>query len=1134
MTDVGTWLRGLGLGQYEAAFRDNDVGSDLLPGLTAEDLKELGVASLGHRKRLLAAIAALRPGAVAPQPGLGDTRTPPVAPAEAVGAERRQLAVLFCDLAGSTALSARLDPEDMRAVVNAYHAAVGDAVRRRDGYVAKLLGDGVLAYFGWPHAHEDDAERAVRAGLAAVDAVARLCAPGGGPLAARAGLATGEVVVGEVLGEGEARERGVVGETPNLAARLQAVAEPGAVVADAATRRLTGALFAWEDMGEAEVKGLLRPVRAWRALGESGVESRFEALRSDAAAPMVGREEELELLLRRWRRVRAGEGQVVLLRGEPGIGKSRLTAALLEAIAEEHEEMVFQCSPQHTDSALRPVVARLEHAADLAPSDAPVARLAKLEAWLLPLDPPPGDVALVADLLSVPTLGRWPSLGDLSPQARRTRLLVALLRRVRALAARAPVLLVVEDAHWADPTTRELLDLFVAEAPVLPLLLVVTHRPEFDPSAWLGQPHVTPVQLNRLRRAEHSALLRRVAGGKALPPEVEAEVLARSDGVPLFVEEVGRAVLESGLLREEAERWALDGPLPRLAVPASLQASLVARLDRLPSAREAAQAGAVIGREFAHDLLAAVAGVPAPALRSALDALVAADLFQRCGTPPEALYAFRHALIRDAAESTLLRERRRELHRRAAEAIERLRPEAVEREPELLARHRAEAGEAEAAAALYLRAAERAAARSALREARAHLARGLALLPGVADADAAQRLEVGLLTVRGNVANADAGLGSAESGRAFGRAVALCRASGEEGAPLARALCGLWTHRLHAGDFAEAARLAEAAVRAARRGGGPGLRRSALAALGSTRCLMGEHAAAAPPLREVLADPDAFEVGPWTGSASAGSLAQVFLCRVLLATSALDRSAAHAAEVLARTAGRGHLASRATALAGCCAHAWIAGDAALLRERTRTLAALAAAEGFPHWAVRARAYEGWAAAAEGRAAEGVGLMEESLAAQRAAGTTLLLPLFEAMLSDAHLLAGDAAAALSHAEEGLAIAARTGEAWFDAELRRRLSCVLLRLDPGDAGRAEAEFRRAIEIARSQGARLFELRAARDLARLLRDLGGAAAARDLLAPVYASFTEGFGFPDLVEARALLRELGAAPRRGEAPAR
>ncbi len=777
MTDVAAWLHGLGLDRYEAAFRDNEIRPDVLPSLTAEDLKEIGVAAVGDRRRLLDAIAALRCAALsvalAAEPPPGDAGADHGA--EGRGAERRQLTVLFCDLAGSTALAARLDPEDLREVMAAYHRTVAEAVRRQGGYVAKLLGDGVLAYFGWPRAHEDDAERAVRSGLAAAEAVAGLETTAG-PLSARVGIATGLVVVGEVMGEGEARERGVVGETPNRAARLQAIAEPGAVVADAATRRLTGALFAWADLGAAALKGVPEPARVWRALGESQVESRFEALRSGAhAAPLIGREEELELLLRRWRRARSGEGQVVLLRGEAGIGKSRLAAAMQEALTREgHEELVLHCSPQHTNSALRPVVAGLERAAGLAPDGAPEDRLLKLEALLLPLDPPPEDVALLADLLSVPTLGRWPAL-DLSPQRRRERLLEALVRRVSALAARRPVLAVVEDAHWLDPTTRELLDLLVAKAPETPLLLVVTHRPEFHAGAWIGMPQVSPLQLGRLGRAEHVELLRWVAGGKALPAAVEAEILARTDGVPLFVEEVTRAVLEGGLLREEAERWALDGPLPRLTVPATLQASLVARFDRLSSVRQVAQAGAVLGREFAHDLVAAVAGLSEARLCEALGVLAAEDLVRRRGEPPDATYVFRHVLIQDAARATLLRERRRVLHRRAAEAIGRLRPRVAEREPEVLARHCVEAGMSAEAIGYSVRAAELALARSAIPEAIGHLSIGLGEVERLADPAKRDRGELTLRLGLGRALIIKGGSGAAETGAAFRRAHELAR-----------------------------------------------------------------------------------------------------------------------------------------------------------------------------------------------------------------------------------------------------------------------------------------------------------------------------------------------------------------------
>lgn len=1052
--------------------------------------------------------------------------TPPVPPpASRTGTERRQLTILFCRLGGS--VPGGLDPEDLRDVAAAYQLAVTAAAERQGGTVVRHLGgDWVVAHFGWPTAHEDDAERAVRAALAAAEAVAELAAGqlSRGALKACIGIATGPVVAGDLAGEGEAVGQGVVGETLGRAAALQAGAEPGTTVIDAATRRLTGALFEVTALAADAAAKDNRAGPSFRVLGESGIESRFEALRGGAARPLIGREEELELLQRRWHQANSGEGRVVLLRGEAGIGKSRLTTALREAlVGEAHEEFVLDCSPQHTDSALHPVATRLERAAGLAATDAAEVRLAKLEALLTPLNPPPEDVVLVAELLSVPTLGRW-VVPDLSPQRRRERLLQALVRRVRGLAARRPVLAMVEDAHWADPTTRELLDLLVPEVPGLALLLVVTHRPEFDPGAWIGLPHVSPMQLNRLTPAEHRALLYRVAG-KALPAEVEADILARTDGVPLFVEEMGRAVMEGGLLREEADRWVLDRPMPHLAVPASLQASLVARLDRLGAVvREVAQAGAVLGREFAHDLLAVVAGLPEPALCTALDAFVAVDLAQRRGTPPEAVYAFRHALLRDAAHETLLRERRRELHRRAAEAIARLRPDAVEREPEVLAHHHAEAGEALAAIALYQHAGERATVRWTFHEARAHFTCALDLLPSVLDVEAARRLEAGLLIGLGTVGLAATGLGSTESGRAFGRAVELCRALGE-GAPLAQALWGLWAHRLHVGDLLDALELAQESLEVARRAGSEQQLARSYAALGSTQQFLAHTDPAHSSLKTAVSGEGTFHAN--TAAVSSGAMAGPMLGRVLAAMGALDQSAAVTWRGVQGAREAGHLHSLANALTGACTTGFLLRDSQLFRASVREATELTETQGLPTYAMRAQAYIAWIAVEEGRLDEGTHLLVQCLASFRQAGVTLHTSHFEAMLSDAHRLGGNADAALAHIDEALRISTHTGEAWFDADLHRRRGDVLLRL--GDVDGAEDELRRALKIARSQSALLFELRAACDLARVWLDRDRVSEARDLLASVYAVFTEGFAFPDLVEARALLKKLGAAPGGG-----
>src|SRR6516225_4643640 len=585
LTDIAAWLQDLGLERYVSAFRDNEIDWEVLPKLTPEDLREIGVAAIGHRRKLLDAIAAL--GAKAPAAAL--TAAPSDAPAP-VEAERRQLTVMFCDLVGSTELSARLDPEDLREVISGYHRAVAKVVAGFGGFVAKYMGDGVLVYFGYPNAHEDDAERAVRAGLDLVDTVGRLDVKSI-RLQARVGIATGLVVVGDLIGEGSAQEQSVVGETPNLAARLQALAEPDAVVMAAGTRRLVGDLFDYRDLGTVEVKGLAGPVPAWQVLRPSAVESRFEALRGSAMTRLVGREEEIDLLLRRWACAKAGDGQVVLISGEAGLGKSRIAAALAECLhAEPHLRLRYFCSPYHLDSALFPSIDQLGRAAGFARDDPPAARLEKLEALLALVAPPDEDVALLADLMSLPASERHP-LPNLSPQRKKERTLQALLRQLEGLVRRQPVVLVFEDAHWIDPTSRELLDLTVERVRSLPVLLIVTFRPEFLPP-WTGQPQVSMVALNRLDRRDRTALVEQIAGGKRLPDEVVAQIVERADGVPLFVEELTKNILESGLLREEVDRYVLDGALPPFAIPTTLHDSLMARLDRLASVRLVAQTGA--------------------------------------------------------------------------------------------------------------------------------------------------------------------------------------------------------------------------------------------------------------------------------------------------------------------------------------------------------------------------------------------------------------------------------------------------------------------------------------------------------------------------------------------------------------
>ena len=804
--DVAGWLRSLGLGQYEEAFRDNDIDVEVLPHLTADDLVSIGVTSVGHRRRLLSAAAAL---VLASQRTAGDA-APAGSPATArpAGAERRQLTVMFCDLVDSTALVARLDPEDTREVISAYQNTVTQQVARFEGHVAKFMGDGVLVYFGWPRGHEDDAERAVRAGFAIVDAVAKLATSANAPLKARVGIATGIVVVGDLVGEGSEQKQAVVGETPNLAARLQALAEAGTIVVAELTHRLLGGLFELVDLGARDLKGFVGPIRAWRVVGERQTEGRFEALHGHQLTPLIGREHEVGLLLERFERARAGEGQVVLLSGEPGIGKSRLALALRERLDPKPRWILrYQGSPYHGNSSLWPIVCQLERAAEIAPDDPPEVKLDKVERLLGLAVADVADVApLIAELLSVRGDGRYAPL-DLTPQQRKSGTFAALLAQLEGLAMQNPTLIVLEDAHWLDPTTLEFFGLVVERIQRLPVLLVVTFRPEFSPP-WTNHPHVMALALSGLARTQAAAVVARVAGGKALPAPVMEQILAKTEGLPLFVEELTKAVLESGLLAIADDHYELAGPLQPFAIPATLRNSLMARLDRPGLVREVAQIGAVIGREFGHDLLAAVAGIDAARLEDTLSQLIEAELVFRRGIPPELTYVFKHALVQDAAYGGLLRAQRQELHARVARELETSSPELADTAPELLAHHLTAAGFADRAIAYWQRAGHRAAQRSAHVEAIAHFTQALDLLASLPDDRTRVSRELNLLLDLGPMYIIVHGMASPQVADAYSRAHELARQAGAPDQAYV-ATWGLWLSHQQRGRLSEARHLAD-------------------------------------------------------------------------------------------------------------------------------------------------------------------------------------------------------------------------------------------------------------------------------------------------------------------------------------
>ena len=1134
--DVGAWLRSLGLERYDQAFRDNDVGADVLPDLTAEDLVGLGVTSIGHRRTLLAAIAALRAG---PSPSGAASapveRAPDAIPtANPPDAERRQLTVMFVDLVGSTAMSARLDPEDLRDVIGAYHRFVAAAVGRHGGFVAKYMGDGVLAYFGYPRANEDDAERAVRAGMAIVEAAGELPAPETeGQLRARVGIATGLVVVGDLVDVGEARERGVVGETPNLAARLQALAEPDAVVIGPQTRRLLGGLFECRDLGDVAVKGLDERVRAYRVLRPSGIDSRFEALHGGAAGaltPLVGREEEIELLLRRWRQARDGEGRAVLLSGEAGIGKSRIARAVQERLADEpHTRLLYFCSPHHRDSALHPFVRQLERAAGFERNNPADVKLDRLEALLASSSRDVArDAAMLAELLSIPSGDRYPPRPDLvSPQKRKEETLAALLAQLDGLAAHRPVLLVFEDAHWIDPTSLELLERTIDRVHGLPVLLIVTARPEFAPP-WAGRPHVTVHPLNRLSRRDAAALIGRVTGGRDLPREVEDQIVARTDGVPLFVEELTKTILESGALRGEGDRYVLTAPLPSHAIPTTLHASLAARLDRLSPVRKIAEIGAAIGREFSHELIAAVAAeTPASELDDALRQLVASELLYSRGTPPDAVYTFKHALVQDAAYCALLRGARQQLHARIAGTLEARFPEVVAAQPELLARHCTEGGLAERAVGYWLAAAERALRAAANAEAIEHLSRGIQLLTSsLPDTPERRRTELRFQTMLGPALLATKGWAAAEAAQAYHRAEELCRALGDPGERF-KVVVGLWFFHLTRGETRQAGSLGEELFRLAEQQNDDDLRLQALHAAWGRSMWVGQFAAGLEYAERGLAlySPSQHASHALTyGGHDPGVCGWARGGMDLWFLGYPDRADEYVRRALALAEEIAHPPTVAHALNYGILCQQLRRDAATVRSWGERLASLAAEHGLALFAATAISARGWTLANDGRVTSSLAELRRGLDGCIGLGMRLFEPYHKALLADVCLAAGDRAAALRLVEDAMRFAEESGVRFWDAELLRLKGKLLARLSPGGAGPQEVEacYQGALAIARGQQARSLELRAAMGLARLWRDQGRHAEARELLAPIYGWFTEGFDTPDLSEAKELLDAL------------
>jgi class 3 adenylate cyclase/predicted ATPase/ABC-type transport system involved in cytochrome c biogenesis ATPase subunit len=1108
--NVGGWLRRLGLEQYEAVFRENKIDDTVLPSLTAEDLKDLGVGFVGDRRKLLDAIAALRAERSAPTP-LSDA---PLATDKAAKdtAERRQVTVMFSDLVGSTALSAGMDPEDLREIISGYQRCVAKTVRRFGGFVARYLGDGVLIYFGYPQAHEDDAQRAVRAGLALIDAVATLPAPQ--PLQVRIGAATGMVVVGDLVGSGQAQEHDIVGETPNLAARLQAIAEPNMIVIAEATRRLLGNLFELRDLGPKEVKGIPGAVRAFAAVRERSVESRFEAMHPGGLTALVGRGRELELLLRCWTRAKSGEGQVVLLSGEAGIGKSRLTAALLEDLAgEAHTRLRYFCSPQHIDSALHPFIAQIERAAGIKSSDAITQRLDKLEDALATNTKTARTAPLIAALLSIPTTARYPLL-KLTPTQQRRQTFAALLDQLESSARKMPVLWIFEDAHWADPSSMELIDLAVDRIRHLPLLAIITFRPEFHPP-WDGLSNVTTLALGRLARSDVEDMIAQTSG-RLLSPEVVEQIVAKTDGNPLFVEELTKAVLED--LIQSRDDYRVNRPLPPLAIPTTLRDSLMARLDHLAPVKEIAQLGAAIGREFSYSLLRALAWCDDATLRHGLFQLEQAELVFRRGEIPDAIYSFKHALIQDAAYESLLKGRRQTLHRNIAETLRDQFPKAADTQPEVIAHHFSHAGLIEVAAEWWGKAGEFATRRSAYSEAIDHYRKSLKLYAELPDSPHLRLRRLQLQTAYAYARFHGRGTALPETAAAFAEARALA-ASVEEIAARFPAYFGMWAGSFTRADLAPMEEVARAFLSDVQSLPTPGEGGVAHCVFGVTQWFRGDYPTARMHLERAVKVYDRNRDSVLAGvfGYDPGVIAMARLAAVLWPMGEVRQAESIIQQALSLAHQIGHVPSIMVSHHVACILASMRRDAANARSHSMTILDLAREHSVPLRIADSTFFFGWSRWRAGYP-DGESGMREGPAMLSKLQYRLLEPLTQTLLAELEGQCGRTEIGLKLLDEQLAETQRSGARWFDSEMHRMRAELLLLRGPSEIAEAEKALTSAIEVAQVQQTRAFELLATISLARLYQATNRDRAARELLLTL-SSQGIGHELPEFEEMQRIL---------------
>jgi len=1053
---------------------------------------------------------------VNPNPGIN---------AQYPSAERRRLTVMFCDLVGSTELSGQLDPEELHDLTRQYQRVCADVTARHSGYVAQYLGDGLLVFFGYPVAHEDDARRAVRAGLEIVSAISGLSTRLAKMLQVRIAVHTGLAVVGR-LGDGSDPDAmAIVGETPNIAARLQTIAEPGTVIISAPTFRLVEGFFHCRSLGAPTLKGVLEPIELYSVLGESGIQSRFERAVASGLTPFVSREAETELMLQRWQRARDGAGQVILLSGEPGIGKTRLIRVAKERTAgEPMTELGLRCSAYYQDSSLYPVITFFQRFLRFQNDDTADTRLQTLERALehfgFPLDE---FVPLFAALLSLPHDDRYPP-PPIAPQRQKQKTFEAIAAWLLKLAQERPTWVVVEDVHWADPSTLELLNLLIDQVSHSKLYVVVIFRTEFLPP-WRSQPNVTNVTLGRLSRAATESMIERVAG-KRLPVEVTAEIALKTEGVPLFVEELTRMVLESGILREHDDCYELNSKLGPLAIPSTLYESLMARLDRLGTAKEVAQLAATIGKEFSYDLLRAISPLDEARLTGALNRLVEAELLDQYLLPPQTNYSFRHAMIRDAAYESLLRSRRRQYHGKIAEVLQKSFSSIADEQPELLATHCTEAGLIEQAVPLWQRAGQRSLERSANQEAIRHLTRGLELLSVLPETPEHLQQELLMRVTLGGAVMVAKGFGSLEAQSVYAKALKLCQPKDES--PLVfKVNWALWANHAARGEHFKARESAEECLRLAEAAQASALLLEAHHALGVSLLLLGEFEQGLKHLEQgsAIYDPSQHAAVAYVSGQDSGVACLSYQAWALWFLGYPDQARTRIRAALDLAHKMSHPVSTAAAANIASWVYQLLRDQRAAEEQAEEAVSLSTERGFELWRAMGMIGQGWALAEQGMVDDGIARLRAGLTALHSTGREVLMSYFLGLLAQAYAGSGKVEEGLNTLPEPQGPLDDGAERWWQAELYRLRGELILRrpscgLD--DEREAEECFSQALSTAHEQRAKSLELRAAISLSRLWHKQHRAAEARRNLADIYNWFTEGFKTPDLQDARTLLEQL------------